>query len=459
MNMKYAPGTFENPFAANSPWNAQLINALLGPRGQIKRTPWGYFPNIEAGVWSAAVFKAETKDPSVIVQPLEGQSGIFVTDMETTVPTLKIQNWPAGVSPAAAADGHCDIIDTASGRIQSFYQLRKDGDIWRAGQYNWSQLGGRGFGDPGHYMQGARAAGCPPSGGLIRKHEVGDGDTMYRHALAMSLPLEALAANPPYVSPATNRDWDYYNNTGTIPYGTRVFLPMDYQVQPVNRNNVELLKLVKTLQIMGAYVVDRNVGTPFAIYAEIGCGLSLSMPGFTGAWDGAVMGELDVMIDYLCPAISWDGYVDGNGRTLKELPQESNLLSLRGAWSGATFDSWRQAVILPPVKDATEFVNAGQRAVGSVAWAGPVPSKSYLFTAHTQGGATLKVEITDGNGVFVQSQTPELKDKETALINIPQFFFPRITAKRDAGTTQLIVSATLKPDRREVARRAVERRR
>jgi hypothetical protein len=461
--MKYAPGTYKNLFAANSLWNSKPKNPGYGAPGQvIYDRDWMYHPTIEAGAFSTVANLAKASDPSETVLPLVGNTGITVGDTLAQVPSIKIQNWPADLVIASGADGHCDIVDPTSKRIHSFWMLRKDGAVHRAELYNWAPLGGSGFGDPAHFIQGARASAVLPSAGLIRKHEVNDGDDVYRHALAMSLPLQSLAAVPSYIRPTTNKDWDAYNNTGTIPYGTRLMLRSDYQPLPSTLNNPGLMRIIKTLIIYGAFVVDRNVGTPYAIYMEIGAPLQLSVANPPVAWDTAVYDELDRIADNLVPMTSCDGYIGGDGVVFTDTSPDANLISLRGVWTGgAVFDSWSQSVILPAVKVPTEFTNFSQLAFRNVDWAGPDFVNGYRLTVTAEGDATLKTEVADGNGNVIWTPTPstDLSNGRSCTLQFPQFTAPKFTAKRGPGTRQLRVRLDMRGDRRQAERRSdVDRR-
>lgn len=85
-------------------------------------------------------------------------------------------------------------------------------------QYAWSPLDGYGFGTPDHFYQGARAAGVPPSAGIIRVHEIDDGLPLYRNAIAMSMTFSGLCKDPTYIYPATSADSDaQYSDYGSVP--------------------------------------------------------------------------------------------------------------------------------------------------------------------------------------------------------------------------------------------------
>lgn len=200
---------------------------------------------ITSGGWSTGVFKAQSGDPSVTVYG-STTSGVWFPDMEAYKPSVVITRWPAEVEAATESDGHADIVDEISGVVHSFWQLKKNADgRWVARQYAWTSLKGRGWGDPAQYFQGARAAGVPTSGGIIRKHEIDDGDTMYRHALAMSLTHNGLASSTTFIYPATSADTDAATaNSGKIPEGALVMLPKDFDVNTIKTLSIQMRVLI-----------------------------------------------------------------------------------------------------------------------------------------------------------------------------------------------------------------------
>jgi hypothetical protein len=210
-------GTYLKPFSAVSPWNSRPIRPLLEEYVIPKSD---FYPLVGAGNYSLEVYLAKSSDAPATIYGLTGGRGVWDPDSEVFRESVLIPRWPAGVVPAAGSDGHADIVDPATGIVHSFHKLKNEGGRWMASQYAWARIDGRGWGDPAHYFQGARAAGVPSMGGLIRKHEVNDGDTMYRHALAVSLTFNALAAKPAYIFPATSADGNApTTKTGVIPEG------------------------------------------------------------------------------------------------------------------------------------------------------------------------------------------------------------------------------------------------
>jgi len=407
-------GTPWRPFSAQSPWNCRPIRPVLG-NWEIPRD--SYFPTVELGRYSTGVFIGSDDDKPMRVQGLPGEKGLWDPDAEAHRPDIVIPRWPADTLPATGTDGHADIVDPRAGMIHSFFKLKSIDGEWRAKQYAWTRLDGRGWGDPAHYFQGARAAAVPTMGGLIRTHEMTDGDTMFRHALSMSLAFSGLKANPGYVFPATSADDRLNANTGEIPEGALLMLPPDFDTRSLA--NDKLRKIAETLKVYGAYVVDRNVGTPFAIYAEIGSG---ARP-HSSAWDNRVAGDLDRMRSALRQVMSTAGFLDGHGQPV-ELMQPLNLLSMRGGWriergeAQVRYDTWQQAVLLEQAKSDTVISCGSNRNISMVSWAKPVAGRNYRLTARAGNQARLRLQLNAGSGVAWDSG--ELADGKSVEFRWPE---------------------------------------
>ncbi len=384
--------TPSRPFSDRSFWNARPTDVKLGTTEVPKSD---YFPTVAEGAYSVRVFVAKASDPPMTVVAAPDKPGIWNADAERMDPSIVIPHWPAGVTPATGGDGHADIVDPQSGRIHSFYQLKFVDGRWRTTQYTWCPLDGRGWGEPGHYFQGSRATGVPPTAGLIRSFEVDDGQPSYRHALAMSMAANGLSANPDYVFPATSADIDAAkNNHGAFPEGTLMMLPPDFDVGSIK--DPKLAKVVRTLQSRGAYVVDENSGTPFAIYVEIGSNFSL-MPH--GGWDAEIAAELDRIRAGLRAVVSVGTWLDAHDRPFT--PERNlNLLSMRGPWyvpgggEGGTFDTWQQAVVFPE-GHPTSQLNGSDRTMQPVHWAVPKAGQRYRLKVTATAGATLRFAVVD----------------------------------------------------------------
>lgn len=286
--------------------------------------------------------EASASDSSRTIYPL----GDSINMVYSTASSVTIPHWPDSAIPASGSDGHLDIYDPVTGIIHSFWKLQKATSGTYAGeyvtsQYNWTRIEGRGWGDPALYYQGARAVGVPPVGGIIRTHEFDDGDTMYRHALAMSLTYSGLSKTTPYVFPATSADSDATStNSGSIPEGALLMLPEGFDESQIT--SAKLLKIVRTLKTYGARVVDRNVGTPFVIYAEgitDAYALCASYSDFTGSWSNTCARELHLVRAGLHPLASSSGWLDGDGNYISALSTKLRMVAGRGSVKSSNLTS------------------------------------------------------------------------------------------------------------------------
>ncbi|WP_353153176.1 Atrophin-1 multi-domain protein [Herminiimonas fonticola] len=408
-------GTYGKPFAATSPWNSRPVAPVFDDFVIPVST---YKPGVAGGEWSTGVFLANAGDAPMTVTGLPKTKGLWDPDAET-FHDVTVPRWPVDVVAASASDGHADIVDPVTGIVHSFWQLKKIDGKWVAAQYAWTRIDGRGWGDPAHYFQGSRAAGVPTAAGLIRKHEINDGDTMYRHALAMSLTFNALSPNPTYIFPATSADTNAATtNTGKIPEGALLMLPSSYDTQKIS--NPDLRKVAETLKTYGAYVVDRNFGTPFFIYVENGAGFDLHK----GGWNNAVADDLERIRHALRQVKSAQSWVDGNGKPVT--PQKNfNLLSMRGPWQlnvgtvAGVFDTWQQAVVFPASSTRVTQVNYSSRGLHPLAWAAPQVGKTYRVRALASGGAKLRLQVREPSGSSIHFDSGELGNGESKIFTWP----------------------------------------
>jgi hypothetical protein len=424
-------GTYYKLFAVDSPWNSRPLRPLLGTEPLQKplyNPTW--VPVVGSGALSLEVFKADADDAPMVVHGRPGVGGIADPDSGGYRSYITMPRWPAGVTPASGGDGHCDIVDTVTGIVHSFYQLKYIGGQWTASMYSWSRVDGRGWGDPEHWSQGARASGVPPSGGLIRKHEIADGAAYYNHALAMSLPAHTLANGitaPSYIYPATVADNFAAANTGKIPLGARLMLPDSFDTSKLT--TAALRKVANTLKRHGAYVVDSNYDTAFSIYVENGANYSLMPNG----WDENIVRGLELIRGALRQVVDAEEWVDGDGKS-KAGPAKTGLLSMRGVWleAGGTaagrgkFDSWQQAIVFPNTATKLTQVNYTNGWSG-VSWGKPKHNADMRFAAVTTNGARIRIKIM--NGAFVEFDSGFLNNGVS------------VTFKWPAKTTSIVLAA------------------
>lgn len=416
-------GSYLTPFRADSLWNSRPVDPKFG---DFVIPQSSYSPQIAEGKFSTGVYLGKSSDPAMVVEGPPGRPGVWDPDAEATR-SVTIPHWPADTIPAEGSDGHADIVDEELGVIHSFFKLRKKDDKWTAAQYAWTRLDGTGWGDPAHYFQGARAAGVATSAGIIRKHEIDDGQAAYSHALAMSLTYNGLSPDPAYIFPATSADRGAERNTGKIPEGALLMLPESYDTSAIS--SPKLKKVAETLKRHGAYVVDRNDGTPFAIYVENGSGFSLHGP----SWNVPVARELDRIRANLRQVISAREWRDGNDKVFD--PQKRrNLLSMRGPWvsrSGkqpGTYMTLEQALVFPASDERQVMVNRSSRGLNVQPWARPKEGEQFRLTAEARGGASMKLEILTKQGAVVYD-SGELFDGESVKFTWP------------ADETRVVVSA------------------
>lgn len=416
-------GTYLRPYAVNSLWNSRPVNPVFDT---FVVPSSSYFPTVAQGGYSTGVFLASSTDlPMTVI----GASSTATTIAGVADPdsgsshVVTIPRWPAEVLPATGADGHADIVDPITNIIHSFWKLKQVNGQWTAALYSWSKLAGTGWGDPAQYYQGARAVGIPASAGLIRQQEINDGLPTYTHALAMSLTFNALSNGvntPAYVFPATSADSSLSTNTGAIPEGALLMLPSDFDSTAIV--NPDLKKIVATLKLYGAYVVDRNVGTPYVIYVENGSSFNLMPNG----WSNSVAAQLDLIRSGLRRVMSAQTWVDANGKPVTDAiktQQSSNILSLRGGWykqSGtttATFDTYSQSLVFGSTKTKSVFSNTNNTGLTRVKWAIPAAGTYVTFSVTATGGAKLRMQVK-ANGA-ASYDTGDLGDGQSVRILWP----------------------------------------
>jgi hypothetical protein len=400
-------GTSETPFAATSPWNSRPVEPSFG---EATIPSARYAPAIESGMWSTGVFNTVISSKPVTITGASGRPGLWRAD-DQIFQDVVLPRWPELVQPASGADGHAEVVDTEASVVHSFWKLRDTSGKWTAEQYAWTKLDGSGWGDPAHVMQGARAAGVPALGGLIRSREIDDGEPLYRHALAMSLPTTALSPSPAYVFPATSADTEAEKvNTGSIPEGALLMLPSAFDTKRIGDARVR--KIAETLKTYGAYVVDRNDSTSFVIFAEIGSGLDLH----ARMWNSNAVADLEQIRVALKPVVNARLWLDGNGKVV-ERNRPLNIVSMRGPWNvysgnvAVSFDSWSQRLIFTRASPSAVVTSTLPMGVTNVIWAQPVSDTSYQVACLAHGGARCRFVITQRGSRHVLVDSGELSHK------------------------------------------------
>lgn len=408
-------GTFSRPFSPDSPWNSRPVNPVFYDYVIPTST---YFPSVTAGEWSTGVFSSEVSDEPQVIEAFPGTPGIYMPDLGKTVANIVLPHWPRDVSPALESDGHADMVDTSTGIIHSFFRLRHVDKKWYAALYAWSRIDGSGWGDPSHYYQGARATGVPPMAGLIRAAEIDDGQPAYTHALALSLTFNALSADPAYIYPATAADQSAAKtNSGKIPEGALLMLPSDYPVEKMK--NDHLRKIAQTLKTYGGYVVDRNVGTPFAIYVEKGSDFNLTPLG----WNPQIADELNLIRLSLRQVKSADKWLAADGKVAQR-GSPMNIMSMRGPWilkSGpqlANYDIYTDSLIFNADASSKVAQVTTNYTLSKVTWSVPSEGERYTFQVNASGGSKLQLLLTNKTKQKVY-ESPVMGDLESVTFTWP----------------------------------------
>jgi len=167
----------------------------------------------------------------------------------------------SGSGPYCPGDHQLHIIDpTKKFNVEMYQAVMIDGNI-TAGVAIANSLSEMGvFTTENQYLfHGNRAYGGTGLGGMIRVGEMKKG---IRHALAISIPEQAMSKNSPngkgWIWPATSRDDDVnYGTSGNVYMGSLLAIPADADLSDVNP---ELMNLAIALRDYGAYVVDRGAG-------------------------------------------------------------------------------------------------------------------------------------------------------------------------------------------------------
>lgn len=388
------PNRYFKPFEGNSLWKSRPVS----PSFSSFTIPASSFsPYLVEGTWSTGCFYTDDRDSPVTVKLSPGQKGVYDADAESYLPQVEIPHWPSDVKPASGLDGHADIYDVSTGVIHSFWKLKNDNGVWTARQYAWSPINGSGWPDPAHYYQGARAVGVSACAGIIRKHEFQSGDPLYPHALAMSLDKSGLSKD--YIYPATSADTTSKDNTGQIPEGALVMLPPDFDLTRIK--TPEVLKVANTLKVYGAYVIDRNSGTPFMIYVENGSGINLNKNGYNKQADN----EFQLIRQSLRMVTSVKSWLNEQGQPF--IPEKNlNILSMRGPWCvyrgsscvndpSGKYDTWKQAFVFGKTTAVVSQASQSGRSISQVDWAKPKAGEKFKLTAKTTGGGKLRFILRD----------------------------------------------------------------
>lgn len=169
----------------------------------------------------------------------------------------------------------------------------------------------------------------------------------------MSLTCTCLAngvGSPAYVFPATS--------AAANTEGAPLVLPPSFNSSAIV--NADLKKIVETLELYGAYNVDRNDGTQFAIFVESDASFSLMPKG----WNNQIARQLDQIHAGLRQVVSAKDFIDANVTSSADAikphsssdlaPEFPTLLSWPEssfhALHGAAAPDWHQSAFWHPRK-------------------------------------------------------------------------------------------------------------
>ena len=326
-------GTFARPYAADSPWNSRPVDPVFDTF-QLPDSTIGYFPSISSGSFSTEFYRAAISDPPITLQPIDGRG--VINTVYGTETSITLPHWPADAQPASGTDGHLDVLDPTTGLIHSLFEARIVGGVLQVGQYNSQLIADTGWPNSSRYYQGARAVGIPACAGIIRRSEVSDGKPMYEHALTLSLDYSALlGTGTGFVWPASSADNSFSENTGQIPEGALMMLPPEFDAEAMRSEAMK--KVARTLKTYGAYVTDRNLGTPYNIYVE-GVDQWFNMhstySNYNNGWSGWAAEDMVAVQHALRRVLSASGWIDGNGNVFPDFNKKLRMVSGQAATSG-----------------------------------------------------------------------------------------------------------------------------
>ena len=429
--------SFYYPFAEDSLWKSRLISPIFDENLSLKAlNP----PIIHEGAFSSSIYMTNADDPKVKIYGVNNQP-IQNPDSNSKELYIELPHWPSGVEGASGTDGHADIIDLENKRIYSFWKLRTNNGRWEAASFAWMPLNGSGWPDPAHYYQGVRAVSTPVTAGIIRKHEGCQSSDPIMHALALSLPRESLSSANPYVFPATTSDFNYKLNKGNVPEGSLLMLPNSFDSTSVE--NKLLSKVIEALKVYGAYVVDRNDSTSFAIYVENGSNIEDSCK-----WSNSRYSKiLDDIRRNLRVVKGADVVLDAKGRQVS-INKNLNLLSFRGPWyktnqsSNWLFQTFTQKLELKTNKPNEIFTSTSNSLLKVVNWAIPNVGDQYELENTSCKGVDVKLIVVDSEDGKQEYGFVSPSQKISFYWTAKNFYTTLIIKVANAGST--CASAVLK---------------
>jgi hypothetical protein len=267
-----ATGACPRPYSPSSPWNTPIGDnaryaGALPVAGPLTSDPTQFtYPVYQAGPNTP---RRSLHVDGVYSNVTAGGRALAVRQgVKVRVPI------PNGARAAAGSDAQVVLIDPATGDEWGAWQLRREGNGWRAENayhYNtrWSGVpphapGGRPF--------GSRGAGVPYLAGLVRPCEIARGRIDHALAFAYDSP------SPQHRYPATKSDGTGRGRSA-LPEGTRLQLDPSLSAGRIRSWGCRQACLVvaRALQRYGMFVIDSS-GRPKVMFEYVG----------TARWGGQV---------------------------------------------------------------------------------------------------------------------------------------------------------------------------
>ena len=441
--------SFNQPFAANSPWNASPINPVLGGTMIPSGTPFGTNNSFISATYSSTFWNPLVSDPP-------NTASCNITD-ELITRTVTIPHFPAAAIPEPSPEHHMDIYDfTGSGINYAFYVLAGSGpNSWTCNQFQTYDLFGSGWPTPSR-PAGPRAAGISEGAGILRTWE--ENLPIVNHAMIFGISQLPMVNGPPQY-PATNTDSPMGGYTGNqFHLGALLMLPPSFNVNVLATPQAQTI--ARTLQKYGGYITDTSdVGTGggFLFYAEYD--LATLWGNACNSQSGNCL-DLNTIRNSLREVVSQDGWADANGAAFTPQPwQTMNFLSMRGPWNltGGNYGFFNTISANYETPDTTTtpgttFTNQSGKYFrdygaslswqnwftgGNSFWFNPIPGKSYTIRAIGSGpGITAAFQIFSGNYASAVYTSASLAPGQSTTFSWP------VDPVNGTGATRLFVTKT-----------------
>lgn len=242
--------TSASPFAGTSPWRQPIPDdARIDPQ-------------------SAAMIAAVQPQRALNANLVE--FGIPIVSADSDTPTYSVScsrvdygicpfaGWPVpipdGAAPNSGSDGVLVSVDESAGVIFEFWRAARSGDTWTTAFGAVNSLRGSGWGGA------ATGSGASRLGGVVRIHEIADGEI--NHALA----LQSNNACPTFRPPALKSDGTS-SSPECIPEGARLQLDPALDLSTLDLQPGELA-VATAMQRYGGYLMDVS-DAPLSVSFEL----------------------------------------------------------------------------------------------------------------------------------------------------------------------------------------------